>query len=250
MPNTINPTDKPANNKAVQILVVDDEQGILDFISLGLEYEGFEVKTATDGHRGLEIAIHENPDLIILDLMLPGIDGLELCRRLRAFHDVPIIMLTARDEIDDRVQGLNMGADDYLTKPFSFKELLARVRAVLRRRKTGGAENTMTQPKAELSGQPVDRKLTFGDITLDPASHEVVRNGVPVELTLREYELLLLFMRHPRLVLNRDTILENVWGYEYLGDSNIIEVYVRYLRHKLGEPNPIQTIRGVGYIFR
>ncbi|MBN9393118.1 MAG: response regulator transcription factor [Chloroflexi bacterium] len=249
MQNTTNKTDNPASNKALQILVVDDEQGILDFISLGLEYEGFEVKTATDGNRGLEIALHENPDLIILDLMLPGIDGLELCRRLRAFYDVPIIMLTARDEIDDRVQGLNMGADDYLTKPFSFKELLARVRAVLRR-KIGGADTTTTQPKAEGLGQPVDRKLTYGDIILDPASHEVLRNGVPIELTLREYELLLLFMRHPRLVLNRDKILENVWGYEYLGDSNIIEVYVRYLRHKLGEPNPIQTIRGVGYIFR
>lgn len=250
MSTTTGPTANPGSNRALRVLVVDDEQGILDFISLGLEYEGFEVQTATDGSRGLEIAMHENPDLIVLDLMLPGLDGLELCRRLRAFNDVPIIMLTARDEVQDRIKGLNLGADDYLTKPFNFKELLARVRAVLRRRSTLGSDGPTSQNKADANGLPVDPKLTFGDITLDPASHEVQRNGVTIDLTLREYELLLLFMRHPRLVLNRETILEKVWGYEYFGDSNIIEVYVRYLRHKLGEPNPIQTIRGVGYVFK
>ena len=162
MQTTIN-TNTSTSNKAIRVLVIDDEQGILDFISLGLEYEGFEVTTATDGIRGLEVALHENPGLIVLDLMLPGLDGLELCRRLRAFNDVPIIMLTARDEIDDRVQGLNLGADDYLTKPFSFKELLARVRAVLRRRNIAVGDGTASQGKADANGVPVDLKLTFGN---------------------------------------------------------------------------------------
>ena len=235
------------NKKGVRVLAVDDEQGILDFVELGLQYEGFEVITANNGTRGLELALQERPALIILDLMLPGIDGMELCRRIRVFDDVPIIMLTAKDEVEDRVRGLNLGADDYLTKPFSFQELLARVRAVLRRKSSSNAE---TKGPTNTEGMPVEPKYVYNDLSLDPSSHEVQRDGRDIELTLREYELLLLFMRHPRQVLSRDIILEKVWGYDFVGDDNIIEVYVRYLRQKLGEPSLIQTVRGVGYIFK
>jgi two-component system response regulator MprA len=238
----------PSNSKtkaAQTILVVDDEQGILDFTELGLKYEGFEVLTANNGTKGLELALQEKPDLVVLDVMLPGINGMELCRRLRTFDDVPIIMLTAKDEVGDRIQGLNLGADDYLTKPFSFQELVARVRAVLRRKgKTGNDKASAAD------GKPMEAQLEFNDVSLDPTSHEVRRNNQPVELTLREYELLLLFMRHPRQVLSREVIIEKVWGFDFVGDDNIIEVYVRYLRQKLGEPSPIQTIRGVGYILK
>ncbi len=239
-------SNKEKSKTAPQVLVIDDEQGILDFIELGLQYEGFQVQTATNGTKGLELALQNRPDLIILDVMLPGIDGMELCRRLRAFDDVPIVMLTARDEVADRVQGLNLGADDYLTKPFSFQELLARVRAVLRRR--SGSENT--RGAINPNGLSIEPPLEYADLTMDATSHEVKRNGQLIELTLREYNLLLLFMRHPRQVLSRDIILEKVWGYDFVGDGNIIEVYVRYLRQKLGEPNPIQTVRGVGYVFK
>jgi two-component system response regulator MprA len=232
--------------KAAQtILVVDDEQGILDFTELGLKYEGFEVLTANNGTKGLELALQEKPDLVVLDVMLPGIDGMELCRRLRTFDDVPIIMLTAKDEVGDRIQGLNLGADDYLTKPFSFQELVARVRAVLRRKGKMGNDKA-----SAADGKPMEARLEFNDVSLDPTSHEVRRNNQPVELTLREYELLLLFMRHPRQVLSREVIIEKVWGFDFVGDDNIIEVYVRYLRQKLGEPSPIQTVRGVGYILK
>lgn len=234
--------EKEQTKSAGRVLVIDDEQGILDFIELGLGYEGFEVLTADSGTKGLELALQEKPDLIVLDVMLPGIDGMELCRRLRVFDDVPIIMLTAKDEVTDRIQGLNMGADDYLTKPFSFQELVARVRAVLRRKVGPVTQNGAKKSK--------ESRLEFGDVLLDSTSHEVWRNGQLIELTLREYELLLLFMRHPRQVLSRDTILEQVWGYDFMGDGNIIEVYVRYLRQKLGEPNVIQTVRGVGYILK
>ena len=195
--------------------------------------------------RGLELALQEKPDLVILDVMLPGIDGMELCRRLRTFDDVPIIMLTAKDEVGDRIQGLNLGADDYLTKPFSFQELVARVRAVLRRK-----GKTSHDGSNSVDGKPVEARLEFGDISLDPTGHEVTRNNQAIELTLREYELLLLFMRHPRQVLSREVIIEKVWGFDFGGDDNIIEVYVRYLRQKLGEPSPIQTVRGVGYILK
>ena len=227
-----------ANKTKPRVLVIEDEPGILDFLQLGLGYEGYEVLTATDGESGLAKARAELPDLLILDLMLPGIDGFEICRRLRQSSQVPIIMLTARDELDDRVHGLDLGADDYLTKPFQFKELAARIRAVLRRQ-------AKTQEETTNPGL-----LQLQDLTLNPQLHEVRRDNRLLELSLREYQLLELLLRHPNQVLTREVILDRVWGYDFMGDGNIIEVYVRYLRQKLGEPNLIQTVRGVGYVLK
>jgi two-component system response regulator MprA len=216
-------------------LVIDDERSIIDVIRIGLHLQGFAVDGASTGLAGLEMAQRVHPDVIVLDVMLPELDGLSVCRRLRAMSDVPIIMLTARDEVDDRILGLDSGADDYLIKPFSVGELAARVRALLRRR----------QP---LRGDV----LRMGDLTLDHAAREVLIAGRKVTLTAREYELLYLFMRHPRQVLTRDAILEGVWGYDYPGDDNIVDVYVRSLRTKLGDqpPRRIQTVRGVGYVLK
>ncbi len=229
-----------------RLLVVDDEQGIVDFIRLGMRYEGFRVEDAADGVSGLDMAQRLRPDLVILDVMLPGIDGLDVCRRLReseATSDIPILMLTAKDEIHDRVTGLESGADDYLTKPFSFEELLARVRALLRR-----------QQRIIAAGGPGGRVLRMSDLTLDEAAREVRRGDRLVELTATEYNLLHLFMTHPRQVLDRQTILNRVWGYDFMGETNIIEVYVRYLREKIEDepsnPRLIQTVRGVGYVLK
>ena len=229
-----------------KILVIDDEQSIVDFIRLGMRYEGFRVEDAADGVHGLDAALHGRPDLVILDIMLPGIDGLEVCTRLRsseATADVPILMLTAKDEVADRVTGLESGADDYLTKPFSFEELAARVRALLRR-----------QQRLIASGGPGGRVLATGDLTLDEAAREVKRGGRLIELTATEYNLLHLFMTHARQVLDRQTILNRVWGYDFMGETNIIEVYVRYLREKIEDepsnPRLIQTVRGVGYVLK
>lgn len=222
-----------------RILVIDDETKIVDFIRRGLEYEGYDVDVAYDGLSGLSQARNTPPDLIILDIMMPGLDGLEVCRRLRAegWTDLPILMLTAKDAVPDRVAGLDAGADDYLVKPFAFDELLARVRALLRRRR------------------PADegQVLRFADVVANPATREVRRGDRVVGLTAKEFDLLELFMRHPRQVLTRDTIYEHVWGYDFGGESNIIEVYIRYLRSKLeaeGEPRLLQTVRGVGYVLR
>jgi len=218
-----------------RVLIVDDEPHIVDFLRLGFGYEGFDVSVATDGQQALRSALAEQPDVIILDIMLPGISGLDVARRLRPHTDAAIIMLTARDEVDDRVQGLDLGADDYVTKPFAFKELMARVRAVLRRR-----------------GKSLDRLLSFQDVTLDRESRVVTRGGRTVELTPREFELLELFLMHPRQVLTRDAILARIWGYDYVGDDNVIEVFVKHLREKLDDAPPrlIQTVRGVGYVLR
>ncbi|MGB9631818.1 MAG: response regulator transcription factor, partial [Chloroflexaceae bacterium] len=195
------------------------------------------VTVAADGPTGLAAARETPHDLVILDLMLPGIDGLEVARRLRAASDVPIIILTARDAVADRVRGLENGADDYLVKPFAFEELLARIRVQLRRRQAS-------------SGSEV---LRFGNLTLDTAARELRIGERRVELTAKEYDLLELFMRHPNQVLTREVIYDRVWGYDFGGESNIIEVYVRYLRQKLeahGEPRVIHTVRGAGYILR
>ena len=231
--------DDTISTGALRVLVIDDEPGIVDFIHLGLTYEGFQVLVAADGNDGLAQAQRTQPHLIILDLMLPGIDGLEVCRRLRhAGLNVPIIMLTAKDAVADRVMGLNEGADDYLTKPFKFEELLARVRAVLRR-------------SPALSGTPLPGSdLRFETIRLDPLRHTVFRGERELHLTAREFDLLTFFMRHPSHVLTRDAILNGVWGYDFYGDSNVIEVYVRYLRQKLADPNVIQTVRGIGYVLK
>lgn len=232
----------------LKVLVVDDEENIIEFIRLGLRYEGFQVESASDGEQGITAAQRINPDLIILDIMLPGIDGLEVCRRLRSnpiTRDIPILMLTAKDEVRDRITGLRTGADDYLTKPFDFDELLERIRAILRRShpRTGSGSD-------ENNGQV----LEFADLKLNTATREVMRGGRLIELTATEYNLLHLFMSHPRQVLDRQTILNRVWGYDFLGETNIIEVYVRYLREKIEDspssPRLIQTVRSVGYVLK
>ena len=219
------------------ILVIEDEVKLAQFIELELKYEGYQVTVCHDGMSGLTTARETNPELILLDWMLPGVSGLEICRRLRLTGDkVPIILLTAKDEISDRVAGLDAGADDYLVKPFSIEELLARIRAHLRR----------TQEKDP-------DLLEFMDLSLNRRSREVYRGDRLIELTAKEYELLEYLLSHPRQVLTRDQILERVWGYDFMGDSNIIEVYVRYLRLKLEankEKRLIQTVRGVGYVLK
>jgi two-component system, OmpR family, response regulator MprA len=217
-----------------RVLLIEDEARIAQFIERGLIYEGYRVSVARDGQTGLGIA---RDDLVILDWMLPGLDGLEVCKRLRAASDVPILMLTAKDDVKDRVTGLDAGADDYLVKPFSVDELMARVRALFRR--------TTPTSRPEI--------LRFNDLTLDTGTHRAYRGERPIDLTAKEYELLELFMRNPRQVLTRDVIFDRVWGYDFGGESNIIEVYVRYLRQKTeseGEPRLIHTVRGVGYVLR
>jgi two-component system, OmpR family, response regulator MprA len=223
---------------AEKILVVEDEPKIASFISRALRSEGYKVEVTPDGETGLDRALEGPPDLIILDIMLPGIDGLTVCRELRSAQiRVPVLMLTAKDAIPDEVSGLDAGADDYLTKPFHIERLLARVRALLRR--TATVES--------------NTPLTFADLTLDPATRLAYRGEREIEFTAKEYDLLELFLRHPRQVLTRDLIYELIWGYDFGGESNIIEVYVRYLRAKLetkGEPRILHTVRGVGYALR
>ncbi len=220
-----------------RILIIEDDQAILKLLRRGLTYEGYVVDTATDGRMGLIQARDHTPDLVILDWMLPGMDGLDVCHRLRtAGGSIPILMLTAKDTVQDRVQGLDAGADDYMVKPFNLDELLARVRALLRR----------TQPERV----PI---LKFADLTLDTGSRQASRGSRLVSLTAKEYDLLDLFMRHPKQVLTREVIFDRVWGYDFGGESNVLEVYIRYLRQKLeaeGEPRLIHTVRGVGYVLR
>jgi len=219
------------------ILIIEDDPQISDLLRRGLIYEGYSVTVANDGPIGLTAARDRPPDLVLLDLMLPGMDGLTVCQRLRAASDVPILILTARDAVPERVRGLDAGADDYVVKPFSFDELLARIRALLRRHQPAAAQET----------------LHFGDLTLNSNTREVQRGDRRIELTAREFEILQLFMEHPRQVLTRDTLYDRIWGYDFGGESNIIEVYIRYLRSKLeadGASRLIQTVRGVGYALR
>ncbi len=219
-----------------RVLIIEDDEAIVRLLRRGLAYEGYQVDTALEGQSGLTMARDGHPDLVILDWMLPGMDGLEVCRRLRTGGSVPILMLTAKDTIQDRVQGLDAGADDYLVKPFELDELLARVRALLRR----------TQPERT-------QVLTFADLTLDTGTRQAIRKGRIISLTAKEYELLELFMRHPRQVLTREMIFDRVWGYDFGGESNVLDVYIRYLRQKLeieGEMRLLHTVRGVGYVLR
>ena len=219
-----------------RILVVDDDPNILKVVQRGLGFEGYRVQVAVSGEDALVAARENEPDLIILDLMLPGVDGIEVCRRLRGGLNTPILMLTARDAVRDKIAGLEAGADDYLAKPFVFDELVARVRALLRRAAPDGPEI-----------------LRLADLELDTGTREVRRGDRQIQLTAREYELLEFLMRHPRQVLTRDLIFERVWGYDFLGESNVIDVHVRALREKLeagGEPRFIQTVRGAGYALR
>jgi DNA-binding response OmpR family regulator len=221
-----------AASSGPRVLVVDDEESILDFVEMGLRYEGFEVERELDGPAALAAIERRRPDLVVLDLNLPGLDGLEVCRQIRRRSDLPIIMLTARGDVDERVEGLEAGADDYLPKPFKFKELLARVRAVLRRRTT-----------------LAERVLRSGELLLNRDTREVFLDGRPVSLTPREFELLEVFLLHPRQVMTREVLLDRVWGTDYLGDGNLIEVHVSALRDKLGDRQRqlIRTVRGVGY---
>jgi DNA-binding response OmpR family regulator len=220
--------------RAYKILVVEDDAQILRVLELELRHEGYEVETARDGLTGLERALKE-PDLVVLDLMLPKLDGMEVCSRIRAKSNVPIIMLTAKDRIPDRVAGLDAGADDYLSKPFSIEELLARIRARLRER------------------NPHENVLAAKDLTMDRDRHEVVRAGKPIQLTAKEYALLEYLLLHRNKVHTRDELFNGVWGSDFLGDSNLIDVYIRYLRGKIDDgydDKLIQTVRGVGYALK
>lgn len=222
-----------------RILLIEDERSMARFIELELTHESFFVQSAPDGHSGLERALYEDWDVILLDLMLPGLDGLEVCRRIRAVKSTPIIMLTARDSINDRVFGLDSGADDYIPKPFAIEELLARMRVIFRRQEQRADEQRSL--------------LAFHDLTVDLNSREVRKDGRLIELTKREFGLLVAFMQHPNRVLERETLLDKVWGFEAVVDTNVVDVYVRYLRNKLddpGEPSYIQTQRGIGYVMR
>lgn len=220
-----------------RILVVDDDPQILSMMKRGLTFAGYAVDLAETGEQALVIALDRPPSLVVLDVMLPGMDGVEVCRRLRsADRDLPILMLTAKGRVPDRVAGLEAGADDYLVKPFAFDELVARVRALLRR-----------------VGSATDDRLRIGDLTLDPVTREVERGGRRIDLTTREYDLLEFMMRHQRQVLSRQMIFERVWGSDFLGGSNLIDVHVMRLREKLeaeGEPRLVHTVRGVGYSLR
>lgn len=225
-----------------KILVVDDEQPIVDLIRGYLEREGFEVVTAFDGQRALELARSERPDLLILDLMLPGIDGLEVCRQLRQFSDAYVLMLTARTEEVDRIVGLAVGADDYVTKPFSPRELVARVRAMLRRPRS-----------AQPAGAP-DPPVRIGDLVIDEAAYEVSRGDELLALTPIEFSLLVTLVRHPGMVFTRAQLVDQVWGPDFYGDEHVVDVHLSNLRKKLerdpGHPDFIETVRGVGYRFR
>jgi two-component system response regulator MprA len=222
----------------MRILVVDDEPAVREALERALRLEGHDVLLAGDGVEALEALDTRPPDAVVLDVLMPRVDGLELCRRLRGRGDrTPVLMLTARDAVSDRVAGLDAGADDYLVKPFALEELLARVRALLRRALPGSDH------------QP----LRFGDLELDPLSHEVRRGDRPIELTRTEFLLLDLFLRHPRQVLTRSVIFENVWGYDFGPRSNSLEVYMGYLRRKTeagGEQRLLHTVRGVGYVLK
>lgn len=219
-----------------KVLIIEDEERILQFLKRSLAYEGYLVDTATDGLEGLARARENPPDIVILDWMLPKLDGIEVCRRLHEGGGMPILMLTARDSVSDRVEGLDAGADDYLVKPFETEELLARLRALLRR---------AAPDKLEV--------LRFADLELDTGTRQAFRAKRAIELTAKEYELLELFMRNPRRVLTREVIFDRVWGYDFGGESNIIEVYVRYLRQKTEEAGAdrlLHTVRGAGYVLR
>lgn len=218
--------------RPLKILVVDDEPHIVSFLRMGLEHEGFVVQVASDGHQALSQVAEFKPDLVVLDLMLPGLDGMDVAERLRRDPDLLIIMLTARDQVSDRIAGLRAGADDYLVKPFSFEELLARIEAVTRRKLPEQSE-----------------VLRAGPIEMDQARRIVTANDEPIEFTLKEYELLRLFLLSPRRVLPRQMILDRVWGYDFYGNDNNVEVYIGYLRKKLDDRDHrlIETIRGIGY---
>jgi DNA-binding response OmpR family regulator len=238
---------KKKHDKSNVVLVVEDDLTLLDTLEYNLAAEGYQVLTTADGLNALDVARTEQPDLIVLDIMLPGLDGFEVCRTLRREMSVPILMLTARVDEVDRVVGLEMGADDYLTKPFSMREFLARVKALLRRVRLMREE--MAKPAAAAAAD----ELTFEDLTLNLDRHEALVDGEPVHLKPKEFDLLVFLARHQGIALSRDLILERVWGWDYGGGSRTVDVHVRWLREKI-EPDPadpqrIITVRGVGYCF-
>lgn len=218
-----------------KILVIEDEENIASFINMELSYEGYKVDICIDGKEGLNKGIDEDYDLIILDLMLPTLNGLEVCRRLRKLKDTPIIMLTARDSVMDKVSGLQMGADDYLAKPFAIEELLARIESVLRR---------VSKKDSNIN------ILKFKDINIDIEARIVKYLNEEINLTTKEYELLLQLVKNQNKVLTRDYLLEHVWGYDYDAETNVVDVYIRHLRSKLKDSDYIHTVRGVGYVIR
>jgi len=221
---------------SANILVVDDDPKIIQLLRRALSLEGYSVQTAPSGEDALQSARTYEPDLVILDILMPGMDGLEVCRRIRAAGDTPILLLTAKDEVADRVRGLDSGADDYVVKPFALEELTARVRALLRR------------------AEPVNGEvLRYSDVSLDTSSRTAKRGSREIGLSATEFELLQYFLRHPRRVLSRDSILDAVWGEGFVRPTNVVDVYIGYLRAKLedgGEPRILQTVRGAGYVFR
>lgn len=224
----------------IRVLVVDDESSLSDLLSMALRYEGWEVRAAADGSSAVRVAREFRPDAVVLDVMLPDFDGLEVLRRMRAdAPEMPVLFLTARDAVEDRVAGLTAGGDDYVTKPFSLDEVIARIRAVLRR--SAAAPNV---PSAD--------RFTFADIELDDETHEAWKNGEPVALSPTEFKLLRYFMQNAGRVLSKAQILDNVWNYDFGGDANVVESYVSYLRRKIDttEPRLLHTLRGVGYVLR
>ena len=241
---TTKPAARPAplsrpDGTPVRVLVVDDEPALSELLSMALRYEGWDVRTAGDGLAAVRVARDFRPDAVVLDMMLPDLDGLEVLRRLRADGgDVPVLFLTAKDAVEDWVAGLTAGGDDYVTKPFSLEEVVARLRALVRR-------------TAVLVGDS-DSVLTVGDLTLDEDSHEVFRDGDPIRLTATEFELLRYFMRNPRRVLTKAQILDRVWNYDFGGQANVVELYVSYLRKKIdaGRTPMIHTLRGAGYVLK
>ena len=225
-----------------RILIIEDEDNLSNFVSLELQHEGYETKVCENGREGLDTALNEDWDAILLDLMLPELNGLEVCRRLRQSKSTPIIMMTARDSVIDRVSGLDHGADDYVVKPFAIEELLARLRDVLRRVDFENDNGTTKQTT-----------VTYRDLTIEKENRVVRRGDEIIELTKREYELLLTLMENINVVLARDVLLKKVWGYESQIETNVVDVYIRYLRNKIdrpGEDSYIQTVRGTGYVMR
>ncbi|HEY3870719.1 MAG TPA: response regulator transcription factor [Actinocrinis sp.] len=237
----------PANETTGRILVVDDEPAVREAVRAGLEFEGYEVAVAADGLGGLESIAKQAPDAIVLDVMMPRMDGLTMLRRLRTFDAaLPVLLLTARDTVGDRVTGLDVGADDYLAKPFDLDELYARVRALLRR-------GALLREAAGLADDPAADLVEYEDLRMDVLTREVSRDGRAIELTRTEFNLLEMFLRHPRQVLSREQLLSAIWGFDFGPTSNSLDVYVMYLRRKTeagGEPRLLHTVRGVGYVLR
>ncbi|MBG9989169.1 response regulator transcription factor [Aerococcaceae bacterium DSM 111176] len=225
-----------------RVLIIEDETNLAGFVELELQHEGYETAVSHDGRTGLEMALEEDWDVILLDLMLPELNGLEVCRRIRPVKDTPIIIMTARDSVMDRVSGLDQGADDYIVKPFAIEELLARLRALFRRIDHEEEQRAQQQPT-----------VNYRDLSIEKANRIVKRGEEVIDLTKREYELLLFLMENVNMVMSRDVLLEKVWGYTSEVETNVVDVYIRYLRNKIDLPNQdsyIQTVRGTGYVMR